>query len=66
MEDFQFRRFAGNRELKKYLDDGKVLPRSQAIRAKCADCMGAYEDGAMDCKIPTCPLYPYMPYHGKK
>ena len=65
MTDFHFRRFAGNAELKKHLK-GEQLAKWQALKAKCADCMGQYEDGAMDCKIPTCPLYPYMPYRNKE
>jgi hypothetical protein len=35
---------------------------SQAIRAKCYDCMAYYEDGKGDCGDPLCPLYPWMPY----
>ena len=38
----------------------------RAIQAKCYDCMGFYEDGLEDCKCPTCPLYPWMPYKEKK
>lgn len=41
---------------------GKPLIRSQAIAAKCADCMGRYVDGPQDCRIPACPLYPFSPY----
>jgi len=43
----------------------KRLSASQAIRAKCYDCMGYFEDGKGDCGDPICPLYPWMPY-GKK
>ena len=41
---------------------GKKLPRGAAIFAKCFDCMGYYADGKVDCHIPNCPLYNYMPY----
>jgi hypothetical protein len=46
---------------------GKRLTRSQAILAKCADCLGDYQDprSRADCGIPTCPLYGFMPYAGK-
>jgi len=41
---------------------GKRLTPAQAIMAKCSDCMADYVDGREDCAIPTCPLYPWMPY----
>jgi len=44
---------------------GDVLTRDQAIKAKCADCMGYYIDGRADCEVSGCPLYPYMPYKAK-
>ena len=44
---------------------GEDLTRGQAIKAKCADCMGLYIDGRIDCEISECPLYPYMPYRKK-
>jgi len=44
---------------------GETLTRDQAIRAKCCDCMGYYQDGRIDCEISGCPLYPFMPYRGK-
>ena len=37
-----------------------------AIMAKCYECMGNYDGGVEDCKIPFCPLYPWMPYKEKK
>jgi len=41
---------------------GAPLTRAEAMCAKCADCMADYADGRADCKVPTCPLYPWMPY----
>jgi len=52
----------GMKELEKYQKDFKKLSYKQAIIAKCAECMGNYRDGKVDCFIPECPLYPYMPY----
>ncbi len=51
----------GVKELNKYKMGDKLTNR-QAIIAKCADCMGLYVDGKLDCQIPDCPLYPLMPY----
>jgi hypothetical protein len=51
----------GIKELNKYKMGDKLTNR-QAIIAKCADCMGLYVDGKLDCTIPDCPLYPLMPY----
>jgi len=51
----------GQSEIKRYLG-GEVLSATQAIKAKCYDCMGYYADGNVDCETPTCPLYGYMPY----
>ncbi len=51
----------GNKELKKHLL-GDRLTQRQAILAKCADCMGYYFDGKVDCQLPDCPLYAFMPY----
>jgi hypothetical protein len=51
----------GKAYLLKYLGGQKLSARQSAI-AKCCDCMGYYVDGRMDCKMPDCPLYPFMPY----
>lgn len=56
---------SGSTDLKKYLD-GKKLGLPAMVRAKCAECMGDYADGRLDCEIPECPLYPRMPYREKK
>lgn len=53
----------GKNELKKHALDGERLTQRQAIYAKCYDCMGGYSDGKYSCGIPTCPLYPFMPYN---
>ena len=55
---------SGKRFLLKHLDGG-TLTRDQAIKAKCADCCGLFVDGRIDCEVPDCPLYPYMPYKKK-
>jgi len=41
---------------------GDRLTQRQAILAKCAECMGNHIDGRIDCQMPECPLYPFMPY----
>lgn len=48
---------ANNKHLK-----GEKLSKAEAIHAKCFDCMGQYADGTVDCEIPMCSLYPFMPY----
>jgi len=34
----------------------------QAMEAKCFECCNGYIDGRIDCKVTSCPLYPWMPY----
>lgn len=51
----------GVNELNKHLR-GERLTIRQMVYAKCADCMGNYADGRIDCLIPDCSLYPLMPY----
>jgi len=51
----------GRKELIKHLNDERITVR-QAVLAKCYDCMGYYSDGKIDCKLPECPNYMYMPY----
>ena len=51
----------GKKELLKHLSGGK-LTFKQAIYGKCFDCMNFFSDGKNDCKIPSCPLYPFMAY----
>jgi len=57
--------FQGYSEIKKHLG-GELVTMKQAIKAKCYDCMGFYEDGAIDCLIPCCPLYNFMPYNKER
>jgi len=45
----------------KYLETG-VISRPFAMKVKCAECMGWYLDGRLDCTIKTCPNYYWMPY----
>lgn len=56
----------GRKELIRHLE-GKQLTARGAVVAKCYECVNAYSDGKLDCEIPDCPLYPFMPYRdGKK
>lgn len=57
-------RFIGRNEMIYYLS-GKKLPKWKAVKAKCYECMSGYPDGKMDCRIPDCPLYPFMPYRAQ-
>jgi len=52
---------SGKTLLLKYLE-GNRLSAIQSIRAKCCEYMGYYVDGRSDCRMPNCPLYPFMPY----
>lgn len=56
---------SGKSNLLKHLY-GDRLTRNEAIFAKCCDCSGYYIDGRLDCQTVDCPLYPFMPYRGKK
>jgi len=51
----------GQKEILKHLT-GQKLTFKQAIYAKCYDCMNYFSDGKVDCKITSCPLYPFMAY----
>ena len=55
----------GRNELIKHRE-GKKLTYRQAALAKCYDCMGGYQDGKVDCEIPNCSLYPFMPFRKMK
>lgn len=52
----------GKLELLAYME-GKRITRSQAILGKCFECCNGYVDGRVDCNIPDCPLYPWMPFN---
>jgi Zn-finger protein len=54
-------KFQGNKQLTKH-QNGERLTMKEMILAKCYECMCGYHDGARDCLIPECPLYPLMPY----
>lgn len=45
---------------------GEKLSASQAIKAHCFCCEGYFLQGREDCEVPTCALYPFMPYSSKK
>lgn len=51
----------GKKELIKYYA-GQQLTAKGSIQGKCYECMNGYSDGKVDCEIPDCPLYPFMPY----
>ena len=57
--------FRGKNELIKHYR-GKRITMSEAIKAKCYDCCGGYDDGASDCEVVDCPLHPYAPYSANK
>ncbi len=52
---------AGKTNLIKHLK-GERLTQRQAILAKCCDCMCYHADGRLDCQMPHCALYSWMPY----
>jgi len=52
---------AGRTNLVRHLK-GERLTQRQAILAKCADCTCCHVDGRLDCRMPHCPLYSWMPY----
>ncbi len=41
---------------------GEKVSLSAAVKAKCYECMGYYQDGKADCECPTCELYAWMPF----
>ena len=61
----------GLAEYRKKLKEGTVKrtrdknrpSATRAIREKCKDCMGGYEDKREDCGIEKCPLWYFMPYN---
>ena len=55
----------GKKELIDYLE-GKALSRTAAMLAFCYGCGAGYTDGAKDCELFQCPMYPFMPYGTKK
>lgn len=55
----------GKKELLKHLS-GEKLTFKQAIYARCYDCINYFSDGKQDCKMPACPLYPFMAYANRE
>jgi len=55
-------RRSGRKEIIKYLEGGK-LTRSQAIRAKCFDCLGMGDQSI--CDSVSCSLNPFSPFRQK-
>lgn len=55
----------GQKELLKHLS-GQRLTLKQAVLAKCYDCSCFYADGKVDCKMPSCSLYPFMTFNTDK
>jgi hypothetical protein len=51
----------GKNEYLRYLN-GKNITKSEAILGNCYLCIGYASDGKCDCKMPLCPLHPWMPY----
>ena len=54
----------GAKEFEKF-KRGEKLTRKQTMKAQCYECNG-YEEGSVDCKGISCPLYQYRLYPGKK
>jgi hypothetical protein len=44
----------------------RKITRKAAIESKCHECSGYYVDGKVDCQVPGCPLYQYMPYRSQE
>lgn len=55
----------GKTQLDRHLA-GIPIPRLEAVKAKCFECMGGYVEGLNDCEVPKCPLYWFMPYRRQK
>jgi hypothetical protein len=51
--------------LRKYLRGERTTQR-EAILGKCADCMAYFVDGRYGCENEACPLYPWMPFLGRR
>ena len=51
--------------LRKHLRGERITQR-EGILAKCADCMAYFVDGRYDCENSVCPLYPWMPFLGRR
>ena len=59
-------RAIGKKEYIAFLQ-GEKLSYKESLQAKCYECCNGYIDGKYDCEVNSkCPLYPLMPYKGKK
>ena len=56
---------AGRTQYLRFLK-GEKLTYKEAVLAKCYDCDGGHSDGRYDCEVPSCSLYPFMPYIGRQ
>jgi len=52
----------GQKEIIRHLS-GERLTLKQAVHAHCYECMGFFADGKVCCKMPHCPLHPFMAYN---
>ncbi|RLB07735.1 MAG: hypothetical protein DRG27_06255 [Deltaproteobacteria bacterium] len=59
------KRAVGKRQLIRYLS-GEKISRTEAIKAKCYDCMGYCADGISECKDKDCPLWAYSQFRRKE
>lgn len=45
---------------------GDKPSRKECMEHRCADCMGHWVDGKVDCENTVCEMYTYMPYRKKE
>ncbi len=55
----------GQKELIRHIE-GHALTLRQAVYAHCYDCSGFFADGKHDCRLPGCPLHPFMAYNANR
>lgn len=53
--------YGGRMQYDKYLA-GVPITRTEAMRAKCYECMNGFTDGQQDCEVYSCPIYPWQPF----
>jgi hypothetical protein len=54
----------GQKEYLKF-KEGSRLTRKEAMLIMCYECNGE-EEGGIDCRSQSCPMYQFMPFKGKK
>ncbi len=54
----------GKQSLLNHYNDMPLTHR-EAVAAKCYQCQGYYKLGKLDCEVPSCPIYSFMPYRGR-